>query len=102
MERFQLFKHFQFEWPVNVGSFGFLAISVTFMFYIYLDLLVGAVITRYIFLHMLSANKIYRIQTSLLFHMPHSCACIISLFYFLGHVFDLLVIAVGESTNTEI
>jgi hypothetical protein len=33
---------------------------------LYLDLLVGAIITRYIFLHMLSANEIYRIQTSLL------------------------------------
>lgn len=39
MERFQLFKHLQFEWPVNVGSFG-LAISVTFMFYIWIFLLV--------------------------------------------------------------
>ncbi|AQK74346.1 Transducin/WD40 repeat-like superfamily protein [Zea mays] len=40
MERFQLFKHFQFEWPVNVGFFGFLAISVTLMFYIWIFLLV--------------------------------------------------------------
>jgi hypothetical protein len=67
MERFQLFKHFQFEWPVNIGFFSFLAISVTLMFY--LDLLVGDIITRYIFLHKLSANEIYRIQTSLLIQL---------------------------------
>jgi hypothetical protein len=87
MERFQLFKHFQFEWPVNVGFFGFLAISVTLMFYIWIFLLVLLLQGTSFYTCCLQMKFTeYKLHCLFRMPMPHSCACIISLFYFLGYV----------------